>query len=257
MKRIITIILMCLPFVAFGQTDYVDRIMSAKEYSIIGDKITYKEPLEFNTLDEAFSFIGRANRTENVRIIEDKELGIVSYKELDVVRTVSVYGMIFEAKWKGEKRIELTYKPEREDYFGSKEYSSVEEARAVYKVKEARAVYKAAISINAANVEEARAAYKAAIANATKEYRRYMQPTEEELRAILKAVKEDCAPNSEIKKITLGGEVRKTIFIADIYQADIYQADIYQIGNYEIDVVKSDGIDLITIYNIPDRILIQ
>lgn len=37
MKRIITIILRCLPFIAFGQTDYVDCLMSAKEYSIIGD----------------------------------------------------------------------------------------------------------------------------------------------------------------------------------------------------------------------------
>ena len=226
MKKIITIILMCLPFVAFGQTDYVDRLMKTDEYEIMLDNIYYKEILEFNRLDEAFSFIERANRTENARIIEDKELGIVSYKTLDVVRTVSVYGMTFEASWTGEKRIELKYKPEREDYFGSKDYSSVEEARE---------------------------AYKAAI----KEYRRYMQPTEEELRAILKAVKEDCAPNSEIKKTTIGGEVRKPIFIADIYQRDIYQADIYQIGNYEIDVAKSDGIDLITIYNIPDMILIQ
>ena len=219
MKRIITIILMCLPFVAFGQTtDYVDRIIETPEYKIMLNEITYKEPLEFNTLDEAFSFIGRANRTENARIIEDKELGIVSYKELDVVRTVSVYGMTFEASWAGEKRIELTYRPEREDYFGSKDYSSVEEAREAYK---------AAIS-----------------AIATKEYLRYMQPTEEELRAILKAVKEDCAPNSEIKKTTLVGEVRKTII----------SVDTYQIGNYEIEVVESDGIDLITIYNIPDRI---
>ena len=222
MKRIITIILMCLPFVAFGQTDYVDRIIETPEYEIMANKITYKEPLEFNTLAEAFSFIGRANRTENVRIIEDEELGIVSYKTLDVVRTVSVYGMTFEASWTGEKRIELKYKPEREDYFGSKDYSSVEEAREAYK--------------------------------AAKDYLHYMQPTEEELRAILKAVKEDCAPNSEIKKTTIGGEVRKPIFIADIYLRDIYQSDIYQIGNYEIDVANSDGIDLITIYNIPDRI---
>ena len=222
MKRIITIILMCLPFVAFGQTtDYVDRLIKTDEYVIAVDIIYYKKPLEFNTLAEAFSFIGRANRTENARIIEDKELGIVSYKELDVVRTVSVYGMTFEASWAGEKRIKLTYRPEREDYFGSKDYSSVEEAREAYK---------AAIS-----------------AIATKEYLRYMQTTEEELRAILKAVKEDCAPKSEIKKTTLGGAVRKSIFIVDIYQ----------IGNYEIDVAKSDGIDLITIYNIPDRILIQ
>ena len=229
MKRIITIILMCLPFVAFGQTDYVYRLIETDEYEIMLDEITYKEPLEFNTLDEAFSFIGRANRTENARIIEDKELGIVSYKTLNVIRMVRVYGMIFEAKWTGEKRIELKYKPEREDYFGSKDYSSVEEARE---------------------------AYKAAIAsvNGIKEHLRYMQPTEEELRAILKAVKEDCAPNSEIKKTTIGGEVRKATLIADIYQVDIYQADIYQIGNYEIDVAESDGIDFITIYNIPDRI---
>ena len=27
----------CLPFIAFGQTDYADRLMSAKEYSIIGN----------------------------------------------------------------------------------------------------------------------------------------------------------------------------------------------------------------------------
>ena len=226
MKRIITIILMCLPFVAFGQTDYVDRLMKTDEYEIIAGSIYYKEPLEFNTLDEVFEFIGNSPKKEKAKIAEDEELGIVSYKTLDVVRTVSVYGMTFEASWTGEKRIGLKYKPEREDYFGSKDYSSVEEARE---------------------------AYKAAI----KEYRRYMQPTEEELRAILKAVKEDCAPNSEIKKTTIGGEVRKPIFIADIYQRDIYQADIYQIGNYEIDVANSDGIDLITIYNIPDRILIQ
>ena len=218
MKRIITIILMCLPFVAFGQTDYVDRLMKTDEYEIMVENIYYKEILEFNTLDEAFSFIGRANRTENARIIEDKELGIVSYKTLDVVRTVSVYGMTFEASWAGEKRIELTYRPEREDYFGSKEYSSGEEAREAYKA--------------------------ATSAIATKEYLRYMQPTEEELRAILKAVKEDCAPNSEIKKTTIGGVVRKTIIIVDTYQ----------IGNYKIEVIETDGIDLINIYNIPDRI---
>ena len=218
MKRIITIILMCLPFVAFGQTDYVDRIIETDEYEIMLDKITYKEPLEFNTLAEVFEFIGNSPKKERAKITEDEELGIVSYKTLDVVRTVSVYGMIFEASWVGEKRIELTYKPEREDYFGSKEYSSVEEARAAYK---------AATSVNG-----------------IKEHLRYMQPTEEELRAILKAVKEDCALNSEIKKTTIVGEVRKTIL----------SADIYQIGNYEIDAVKSDGIDLITIYNIPDRI---
>ena len=218
MKRIITIILMCLPFVAFGQTDYVDRIIETDEYEIMLDKITYKEPLEFNTLAEVFEFIGNSPKKERAKITEDEELGIVSYKTLDVVRTVSVYGMIFEASWVGEKRIELTYKPEREDYFGSKEYSSVEEARAAYK---------AATSVNG-----------------IKEHLHYMQPTEEELRAILKAVKEDCALNSEIKKTTIVGEVRKTIL----------SADIYQIGNYEIDAVKSDGIDLITIYNIPDRI---
>ena len=111
MKRIITIILMCLPFVAFGQTDYVDRLIKTDEYEIMLDEITYKEPLEFNTLAEAFSFIGRANRTENVRIIEDKELGIVSYKTLDVVRTVSVYGMIFEANYYNFRRfVMLRYK---------------------------------------------------------------------------------------------------------------------------------------------------
>ena len=232
MKRIITIILMCLPFVAFGQTtDYVDRFIKTDEYEIMANEITYKEPLEFNTLDEVFEFMGNSPKKERAKIIEDKELGIVSYKELDVVRTVSMYGMIFEAKWTGEKRIGLEYKPEREDY------SSVEEARAAYKatiaanVEEARAAYKATIA------REARAAYKATIASITEEYRRYMQPTEEELRVILKAVKEDCAPNSEIKKTTIGDEVRKTI--------------IYQIGNYEIDAAKSDGIDLITIYNIP------
>ena len=229
MKRIITIILMCLPFVAFGQTDYVDRLMKTDEYEIMANKITYTEAHIFNTLDKVFEFIGNSPKKEKAKITEDEELGIVSYKTLDVVRTVSVYGMTFEASWTGEKRIELKYKPEREDYFDSKDYSSVEEAREAYK---------AAISVNG-----------------IKEYRRYMQPTEEELRAILKAVKEDCAPNSEIKKTTIGGEVRKPIFIADIYQRDIYQADIYQIGNYEIDVVESDGIGFITIYNIPDRML--
>ena len=217
MKRIITIILMCLPFVAFGQTDYVDRLIKTDEYEIMLDEITYKKPLEFNTLDEVFEFIGNSPKKEKAKITEDEELGIVSYKTLDVVRTVSVYGMTFEASWTGEKSIELTYKPEREDYFGSKEYSSVEEARAAYKA--------------------------ATSAIATKEYRRYMQPTEEELRAILKAVKEDCAPNSEIKKTTIGGVVRKTIIIVDTYQ----------IGNYKIDATKTDGIDFITIYNIPDR----
>ena len=217
MKRIITIILMCLPFVAFGQTDYVDRLIETDEYEIMLDEITYKEPLEFNTLDEVFAFIGSSPKKERVKIIEDEELGIVSYKELDVARTVSIYGMTFEARWIGEKRIKLIYRPEREDYFGSKDYSSVEEARDAYK---------AAIS-----------------AIVTEEYLRYMQPTEEELRAILRAVKEDCAPNSEIKKTTIGGEVRKIILITDIYQ----------IGNYKIEVIKSDGINLITIHNIPDR----
>ena len=228
MKRIITIILVCLPFVAFGQTtDYVDRLIETDEYEIMVDNIYYKEILEFNRLDEAFSFIGRANRTENARIIEDKELGIVSYKTLDIVRTVSVYGMTFKASWVdwvGGKRIELVYKPEREDY-----YSSVEEAREAYK---------AATSANVEEAREARGAYKAATSvNPAKEYLRYMQPTEEELRAILKAVKEDYAPNSEIKKTTIGGEVRKTILIVDTYQ----------IGNYKIEVIESDGIDLITI----------
>ena len=142
---------------------------------------------------------------------------ISAYKELDVARTVSVYGMTFEASWDGGKNIKLTYRPEREDYFGSKEYSSVEEAREAYK---------AAIS-----------------AIATKEYKRYMQPTEEELRTLLLKVKEEYAPNSEIKKTTIGGVVRKTIIIVDTYQ----------IGNYEIEVIESDGIDLITIHNIPVR----
>lgn len=211
MKRIIIIILMCLPFVAFGQTtDYVDRLIKTDEYEIMANEITYKEPLEFNTLAEVFEFIGNPPKKERVKITEDEELGIVSYKELNVVRTVSVYGMTFEVSWVGGKKIELTYRPEREDYFGSKD----------------RDAYKAATSINA-----------------IKEHLRYMQPTEEELRAILKAVKEDCAPNSEIKKTTIRGEVMKTIFIVDTYQ----------IGDYEIEVTKSDGIDLITIHNIPDR----
>ena len=121
MKRIITIILMCLPFVAFGQTDYVDRFIKTDEYEITVENIYYKEPLEFNTLDEAFSFLGRANRTENVRIIEDKELGIVSYKTLDVVRTVSVYGMIFEANYSLRRFARLRYKPENKDDCGYKE----------------------------------------------------------------------------------------------------------------------------------------
>lgn len=119
MKRIITIILMCLPFVAFGQTtDYVDRLIKTDEYEIIAESfIYYKEPLEFNTLDEAFSFIGRANRTENVRIIEDEELGIVSYKTLDVVRTVSVYGITFKASYNLRRLGKLTYYTDVTDYF--------------------------------------------------------------------------------------------------------------------------------------------
>ena len=118
MKRIITIILMCLPFVAFGQTDYVDRFIKTDEYEITVENIYYKKPLEFNRLDEAFSFIGRANRTENVKIIEDKELGIVSYKTLDVVRTVSVYGMTFEASYYNYNRfVSLTYYTDVTDYF--------------------------------------------------------------------------------------------------------------------------------------------
>ena len=226
MKRIITIILLCLPFVAFGQTtNYVDRLMLAKEYSIIDDKITYKEAHIFNTLDEAFSFIERANRTENVRIIEDKELGIISYKELYVARTVSVYGMTFEASW-ADGIIELTYRPEREDY------SSVVEAREAYEAE------RSAILVEARGARGARGAYKAATsATITEWYLRYMQPTEEELRAILKAVKENCAPNSEIKKTTIVGELGRTIF----------SVDTYQIGKYKIEVTKSDGIDLINI----------
>ena len=116
MKRIITIILMCLPFVAFGQTDYVDRLMKTDEYEIMANKITYKEPLEFNTLDEAFSFLGRANRTENVRIIEDEELGIVSYKTLDVIRMVRVYGITFQASYSLRKFVSLTYYTDVTDY---------------------------------------------------------------------------------------------------------------------------------------------
>ena len=118
MKRIITIILMCLPFVAFGQTDYVDRFIKTDEYEITVENIYYKEPLEFNRLDEAFSFIGRANRTENVRIIEDKELGIVSYKTLDVIRMVRVYGIIFQASYYNYNRfVSLTYYTDVTDYF--------------------------------------------------------------------------------------------------------------------------------------------
>ena len=117
MKRIITIILMCLPFVAFGQTDYVDRLMKTDEYEIMANEITYKEPLEFNTLDEVFEFIGRANRTENVRIIEDKELGIVSYKTLDVIRMVRVYGITFQASYYNYKRfVSLTCYTDVTDY---------------------------------------------------------------------------------------------------------------------------------------------
>lgn len=123
MKRIITIILMCLPFVAFGQTtDYVDRFIKTDEYEIMLNEITYKEPLEFNTLAEAFSFIGRANRTENVRIIEDKELGIVSYKTLDVIRTVRVYGITFKASYYNYNRfVSLRYKSENKDDCSRKE----------------------------------------------------------------------------------------------------------------------------------------
>lgn len=224
MKRIITIILMCLPFVAFGQTtDYVDRLIKTDEYGIMGNEIIYKEILEFNRLDEVFSFIGRANRTENARIIEDKELGIVSYKTLNVIRMVRVYGMIFKASYNYNGIIELTY-------------------RAV--VEEAREAYKAAAS---AIVEEARGAYKAATSlNPAKEHIRYTRPTEEELRAILKAVKEDYAPNSEIKKTTIGGEVTKTI--GGEVRKIILSVDTYKIGDYEIEVTKSNGIDLITIY---------
>ena len=109
MKRIITIILMCLPFVAFGQTDYVDRLIKTDEYEITVENIYYKKPLEFNRLDEAFSFLGRANRTENVRIIEDKELGIVSYKTLDVIRMVRVYGITFQASYSLRRFVRLTY----------------------------------------------------------------------------------------------------------------------------------------------------
>ena len=117
MKRIITIILMCLPFVAFGQTDYVDRFIETDEYEIMANEITYKEPLEFNTLDEAFSFLGRANRTENARIIEDKELGIVSYKTLDVIRMVRVYGITFQASYSLRRFVSLTYYTDVTDYF--------------------------------------------------------------------------------------------------------------------------------------------
>ena len=224
MKRIITIILICLPFVAFGQTDYVDRLVKTDEYEIMGNEIIYKEPLEFNTLDEVFKFIGNSPKKEKVKITEDEELGIVSYKTLDVVRTVSVYGMTFKASWIVGIKIKLTYIPEREDY-----YSSVEEAREAYKAARSAIVEEA---------RGARGAYKAATSvNPAKEYLRYMQPTEEELRAILKAVKEDCAPNSEIKKTTIEYEVRKTIVIVDTYQ----------IGNYEIDVEKSDRTKDITI----------
>ena len=167
MKRIITIILMCLPFVAFGQTDYVDRLVKTDEYEIMLDEITYKEPLEFNTLAEAFSFIGRANRTENVRIIEDKELGIVSYHTLYVVRSVSVYGMIFEARYYNYSRfVRLRYKSENKDDCSRKEV----------------------------------------------------------LRAILLKVKEEYAPNSEIKKETNTLDFR----------GDLYTNTKYYIGGYII-----------------------
>ena len=118
MKRIITIILMCLPFVAFGQTDYVDRLIKTDEYEIMAGNIYYKKPLEFNTLDEAFSFIERANRTENARIIEDKELGIVSYKTLYVIRMARVYGITFQASYYNYNRfVSLTYYTDVTDYF--------------------------------------------------------------------------------------------------------------------------------------------
>ena len=116
MKRIITIILMCLPFVAFGQTDYVDRLVKTDEYEIMADNIYYKEILEFNTLAEAFSFIGRANRTENARIIEDEELGIVSYKTLGVIRKVRVYGITFQASYSLRRFVRLTCYNDVTDY---------------------------------------------------------------------------------------------------------------------------------------------
>ena len=117
MRKIITIILMCLPFVAFGQTDYVDRLIKTDEYVIMAENIYYKEILEFNRLDEAFSFIGRANRTENARIIEDKELGIVSYKTLYVIREVSVYGITFRASYYNYNRfVSLTCYTDVTDY---------------------------------------------------------------------------------------------------------------------------------------------
>ena len=123
MKRIITIILMCLPFVAFGQTtDYVDRLIKTDEYEIMAESfIYYKEPLEFNTLAEALSFLGRANRTENVRIIEDEELGIVSYKTLDVIRMVRVYGITFQASYSLRRFGKLIYYAENKDDCGYKE----------------------------------------------------------------------------------------------------------------------------------------
>lgn len=168
MKRIITIILMCLPFVAFGQTtDYVDRFIKTDEYEIVVDNIYYKEILEFNTLAEAFSFIGRANRTENARIIEDKELGIVSYQTLDVIRTVSVYGMTFLASYYNYNRfVRLRYKSE--------------------------------------NIDDC--------------YRK------EVLRTILLKVKEEYAPNSEIKKETDTLDFR----------GDLYTDTKYYIGGYII-----------------------
>lgn len=113
MKRIITIILMCLPFVAFGQTtDYVDRLIKTDEYEIIAGSIIYKEPLEFNTLDEVFKFIGNSPKEEKAKIIEDKELGIVSYKELVVIRMVRVYGITFKTSY-----YSLTYHTDVTDYF--------------------------------------------------------------------------------------------------------------------------------------------
>lgn len=113
MKRIITIILMCLPFVAFGQTtDYVDRFIKTDEYEIIAGSIYYKEPLEFNTLDEVFEFIGNSPKEEKAKITEDEELGIVSYKELVVVRMVRVYGITFQTSY-----YSLCYYTDVTDYF--------------------------------------------------------------------------------------------------------------------------------------------
>ena len=108
---------MCLPFVAFGQTDYVDRFIKTDEYEIVADNIYYKEPLEFNTLDEVFEFIGNSPKKEKAKIIEDEELGIVSYKTLDVVRTVSVYGITFKASYSLRRFGRLTYYTDVTDYF--------------------------------------------------------------------------------------------------------------------------------------------